>query len=118
MSRSPSAFHAPAGQRHVGAVQAAALDPQVGHQDLPAGQFGGDGAGEVAGAGDSDLRVVAIGRNRTRYSPPARSTRPAGVSSAAIRPRSRIATRSHSSSTSSMKWLTSTTVTPLFLTCV
>src|SRR4029077_4291745 len=54
----------------------------------------------------------AIGRNRTRYSPPARSTSPAGVSSAAIRPRSRIATRSHSSSTSSMKWLTSTTVTP------
>src|ERR1700751_5454479 len=62
ISVSPSAFHAPAGQRHVGAVQAAALDPQVGHQDLPAGQFGGDGAGEVAGAGDSDLRVVAADR--------------------------------------------------------
>src|SRR5437868_7152841 len=61
MSPSPSAFHAPAGQRHVGAVQAAPLDPQVSHQDLPAGQFGGDGAGEVAGAGDGDLIPVAGG---------------------------------------------------------
>src|SRR5215470_171205 len=61
MSVSPSAFHAPAGQRHVGAVQAASLDPQVGHQDLPAGQLGGDGAGEVAGAGDVDLVPAAGG---------------------------------------------------------
>ena len=32
------------------------------------------------------VRAAAIGRNRTRYSPPAESTSPAGVSSAAIRP--------------------------------
>src|SRR6201995_2402418 len=61
MSVSPSAFHAPAGQRHVGAVQAASLDPQVSHQHLPAGQFGGDGASEVAGAGDVDLIPPAGG---------------------------------------------------------
>src|SRR5690242_6770823 len=59
MSPSPSAFHALAGQRHVGAVQAASLDPQVGYQHLPAGEFGGDSAGKVAGAGDGDLRIVA-----------------------------------------------------------
>src|ERR1700749_2571339 len=59
MSPSPSAFHALAGQRHVGAVQAASLAPQVGYQHLPAGEFGGDSAGKVAGAGDGDLRIVA-----------------------------------------------------------
>jgi len=67
-------------------------------------------------ASDRSSSVCPIGWNLTRYSPPAESTSPAGVSSAAIRPRSKIATRSQSSSTSSMKWLTSTTVTPLSLT--
>src|SRR5689334_8183458 len=58
-----SAFHAPAGQRHVGAVQAASFDPQVGQEDLPARQLGGDGAGEVAGAGDVDLLTAAGDRD-------------------------------------------------------
>ena len=130
----PLAFHAPAGQRHVGAVQAASLDPQVGYQHLPAGQFGGDGASEVAGAGDVDLIPAAA----AEMTPAARSAtarraldirlghRPEPhpvLAPGAVHkprrgvqrrepPRSRIATRLHSSSTSSMKWLTSTTVTP------
>nr|WP_306291622.1 hypothetical protein [Microbispora sp. GKU 823] len=51
-----------------------------------------------------------------RCSPPARATSPAGVSTARTRPREMTATRSHRRSTSSMKWVTSRTVTPRSLT--
>ena len=54
-------LHGPAGQRHVGAVQAASLDPQVRDEDLPAGQFRGHRRGEVPGPGDRYVRPVAGG---------------------------------------------------------
>ena len=49
-----------------------------------------------------------------RCSGAARDTNPAGVSSATTRPASMTAMRSQSRSASSMKCVTSTTVTPLF----
>ena len=57
-------------------------------------------------------RVVhgADGRKRIRCSP--RRAERAGVSMATTRPASITATRSHSRSASSMKWVTSRTVTP------
>src|SRR5205814_3383424 len=65
----------------------------------------GRSASSLSGSG-------AEGRNRIRCSVLTRATRPAGVSQATIRPRSMTASRSHSRSASSMKWVTSTTVTP------
>ena len=61
----------------------------------------------------SPAGITPTGRNRIRCSLPELVISAVGVSSATIRPRSRIATRSQSSSTSSIRWLTSTTVTPL-----
>src|SRR5690606_27617867 len=52
------------------------------------------------------------GRNRTVCVPPTRATSPAGESMAATRPESISAIRSQSRSASSMKWVTSTIVTP------
>ena len=69
-----------------------------------------DTSGSLASSASSS---GAEARNRMYCSPPARLASPDGVSSAITRPLSMTATRSQSRSASSMKCVTSRTVTPV-----
>ena len=120
-----------AGEGDERVVQAGLLDPQVGGDDLVAGQHGDDGVEQVAGTGHHDLGAVpghprdlgqrgqqalverrADGRNRIRCSAGRVTPGRQGCRCATTRPESITASRSHRRSASSMKWVTSTTVTP------
>ena len=129
-----SSFAVRADRRPVRAMKASSrrrlVDAQVLGDDPVAGQDGGHGGEQVAGAGHDDRRTgpldaadlgqvgeqPVVERDRRPEAEPLLGvdlgTMPAGVSSAITRPSRKTATRSASRSASSMRWVTRRTVTP------